>query len=61
MVTDNKPILTNADIREILGVSRMTAYRRICELKALGLGEIGRGRYLATQFWAALDKLSRQG
>ena len=55
-----KRFLTVGDIAELLQVTRRTAYDRIAEMKAVGLGEVGRARYPADEVMKALKKLAHQ-
>jgi len=50
-------VLTMKDIMGFLQVTRPTAYRRVADLKVLGLKEKWRGRFLRDEFLEALDKV----
>jgi Mn-dependent DtxR family transcriptional regulator len=60
IVTADKAFVGVGDIQKLLGVSRRTACRRIAEMKALGLGEVGRARYPADEVMAKLEMLAHQ-
>ncbi len=53
-------VYTPETLAEALMVSERTAYQRLVELQALGLGRVGKGRYLKSEVHRLLLQLSQR-
>lgn len=56
----DKEYFTTDDVAALLQVSRPTAFRRLAEMQAMGLGKVGRGRFPADEVRRLLRELAHE-